>query len=79
MNSAPSEKMTDGEGVFSGRSNNHFSARIPSLSSSNSSETDRVQDSALVRKLGMTHESYNSSITLDSIAFMTFEEAVVFI
>ena len=71
--------MTAEEGIFSGRSNSRFSARIPSLSSSDSSEADRVQDSALLRKLGITQLSYNSSKTLDSIAFIIFEEAVVLI
>ena len=71
--------MTAGDGVFSGRSKRRFSARIPSLSISDSSEVDNVQDSALLRNHGMIQLSYSSTITLDSIAFMIFEEAVVFI
>ena len=67
------------EGVVVGRPKSRFTVHIPILSNCSSSDFDSVQDSQLLRRLGIMHVSYKVSNTVDSIPLMMSEDAVVLI
>ena len=71
--------MSAALGVVVGRLNKRLSALIPILSICSSSEGDRVHDSQLLMRLGITLFSYRISRTLAATPRMTSDDAVVFI
>ena len=71
--------MTDTFGDVVGKPKRCFTSFMPMISSFFSSLIESVHDSALLRRQGRTHVSYNERITLVSMPLMTSDEAVVFI